>query len=110
VSEKNEVQAFKLSVDSEPLFAKIKSDSRSRIHDTAISAEALLPDGPYDLWRAGEQTRRRLKDLVGAFALSPQPPKMLNRGAILDTLILKCKEVLWTQTHPRSFGLTTRLG
>lgn len=91
VSEKNEVQAFKLSVDSGPLFAKIKSDSRSRIQDTAISAEALLPDGPYDLWRAGEKSRR-LKDLVGAFALSPQLPKMLNRGAILDTLILGCKE------------------
>ena len=65
--------------------------TRSRIQDTAVSAEALLPDGPYDLWREGEKSRR-LKDLVGAFALSPQLPKMLNRGAILETLVLGCKE------------------
>jgi hypothetical protein len=58
---------------------------------SVVTAEALLPDGPYDLWREGEKSRR-LKDLVGAFALSPQLPKMLNRSAILDTLVLGCKE------------------
>ena len=93
VSEKNEIQAFKITVDGPSLFANIKGDkdNRARIQDTAISAEALLPGGPYDLWRAGEKSRR-LNDLVGAFALSPQLPKMLNRRAILDTLILGCKE------------------
>ena len=91
VSDKNEVQAFKITVNGGPLFAKIKEDSRSRIQDTAVSADALLPEGPYDLWREGEKSRR-LKDLVGAFALSPQLPKMLNRRAILDTLVLGCKE------------------
>ncbi|MFZ0890375.1 MAG: DUF499 domain-containing protein [Candidatus Binataceae bacterium] len=91
VSEKNEIQAFKITVEGPSLFAKIKEDNRARIQDTAISAEALLPEGPYDLWREGEKSRR-LKDLVGAFALSPQLPKMLNRRAILDTLVLGCKE------------------
>ena len=91
VSEKNEIQAFKITVDGPSLFAKIKDDDRARIQDRAVSADALLPDGPYDLWRDGEKSRR-LKDLVGAFALSPQLPKMLNRRAILDTLILGCKE------------------
>jgi hypothetical protein len=91
VSDKNEVQAFKITVNGGPLFTKIKEDGRSRIQDTAVSADALLPEGPYDLWRAGEKSRR-LKDLVGAFALSPQLPKMLNRGAVLATLVLGCKE------------------
>ncbi|MGH7915240.1 MAG: hypothetical protein ACREPW_11430, partial [Candidatus Binataceae bacterium] len=91
VSEKNEIQAFKITIDGPSLFAKIKEDNRARIQDTAISAEALLPEGPYDLWREGEKSRR-LKDLVGAFALSPQLPKMLNIKAILDTLVLGCKE------------------
>ncbi len=91
VSEKNEVQAFKITVNGGPLFAKIKEDKRSRIQDTAIESAALLPGGPYDLWREGE-TSRRLNDLVGAFALSPQLPKMLNRKAILDTLLLGCKQ------------------
>ncbi len=93
VSEKNEVQAFKVAVEGPSLFACIKDDKdkRARIQDSAISAEALLPGGPYDLWREGE-TSRRLKDLAGAFALSPQLPKMLSRRAILDTLVRGCEE------------------
>ena len=51
-----------------------------------MSADALLPGGPYDLWRPGE-TARRIKDLVGAFAQVPKLPKMLRRGEILETLV-----------------------
>jgi len=91
VSEKNEVQAFKVTPGDEPLFQTIKSDSRSRIQDTAVTAEALLPGGPYELWKNGE-TSRRVKDLVGAFAQFPHLPKMLNRQAILETLINGCFE------------------
>ena len=92
VSNGNEVQAFKLSLDAtRPLFDQIKSDARCRIQETAVSYEALLPDGPYDLWRSGE-TSRRVKDLVGAFAQFPHLPKMLNRQAILDTLVEGCRE------------------
>ena len=91
VSEKNEIQAFKVTVGGDPLFKIIKDDPRARIQDTAVSADALLPGGPYDLWRAGE-TARRLKDLEGAFAQFPHLPKMLNRKAIHDTLVDGCSE------------------
>lgn len=94
VSDKNDVQAFKIAVGSDPLFHQIKSDPRSRIQDTAVSADALLPEGPYNLWRAGE-TSRRAKDLVGAFAQFPHLPKMLNRKAILDTVLGGCREGLF---------------
>ncbi len=90
VSEKNEVQAFKVVVTNDPLFNIIKNDKQARIQETAVSADALLPGGPYDLWREGETTRR-LKDLVGAFAQFSQLPKMLNRKAILDTLLDGCR-------------------
>lgn len=86
VNEANEVHAFKVSVGDAPLFQTIKSDPKSRIQDTPVTAEALLPDGPYNLWRKGETTRR-VKDLVGAFAQFPHLPKMLNRKAIMDTLV-----------------------
>jgi hypothetical protein len=91
VSEKNDVQAFKVTVGGEPLFTTIKKESRARIQETAISADALLPGGPYDLWREDE-TARRVKDLVGAFAQFPHLPKMLNRQAILDTVLEGCRE------------------
>jgi hypothetical protein len=81
-----DIQAFKISPSDEPLFMTIKRDSRSRIEDNPVSADALLPGGPYDLWQEG-QTSRRVKDLLGAFAQVPKLPKMLRRGEILATLV-----------------------
>lgn len=91
VNDKDEIQAFKVQVGDEPLFLTIKNDKRSRIQDTAISADAILPGGPYDLWREDEPSRR-VKDLVGAFARFAKLPKMLNRKAILDTIVSGCVE------------------
>ncbi len=92
VGAKNEIQAFKLTVNpGEPLFGQIQADTRSRIQATAVSADALLPEGPFNLWRTGETTRR-VKDLVGAFAQFPHLPKMLRRKEILDTLVQGARE------------------
>jgi len=90
VSDKDEVQAFKITVTDEHHFSTIKTDKRSRVQETAISAEALLPGGPYNLWHKGESSRR-VKDLAGAFAQIPHLPKMLKAGAILDTLANGCE-------------------
>ena len=91
LSEKNEVQALKVLPGEDSLFVRIKNTKQARIEETAVSAEALLPDGPYDLWHEGD-TARRVNDLVGAFAQLPRLPKMLNRGAILDTLLAGCRD------------------
>ena len=85
VNERNDIQAFKATVGAEALFATVKADRRARIQETAISAEAMLPGGPYDLWRDDEPSRR-VKDLVGAFAENPRLPKMLRHKEILDTI------------------------
>ena len=89
VSEKDDVQAFKITVTDDPHFETIKRDSRSRVQDTAVTAEALLPDCPYNLWKGGE-TSRRVKDLAGAFAQLPHLPKMLKSQAIVETLVDGC--------------------
>ena len=86
VSDANDIHAFKLAITDDPLFTVLKGDSRSRLQETKITAESMLPDGPYDLWREGE-TLRRVKDLAGAFAQLPHLPKMLNASAIVDTLV-----------------------
>lgn len=85
VNESNVIHAFKATIGAEALFPTIKGDRRARVQDTAISAEAMLPGGPYDLWRADEPSRR-VKDLTGAFAENPKLPKMLRRKEILDTI------------------------
>ena len=94
VNDRNDVQAFKVAVGDEPLFTTIKADRRARIQETAVSSEALMPGGPYDLWREGE-TSRRVKDLVGAFAQFPKLPKMLRRKEILDTVVEGVQEGIW---------------
>jgi hypothetical protein len=94
VNESNEVQAFRVAVDNEPLFLTIKADRRSRIQDTAISSEAMLPGGPYDLWREGEDSRP-VKDLVGAFSQFAKLPKMLHQREILDTVAQGIREGIW---------------
>ena len=100
VNENNEVHAFKLVVTEEPLFSIIKADKRARIQETAISSEAMLPDGPYDLWREGEQSRR-VKDLVGAFAQFPRLPKMLRTREILETVIQGVRNGIWVAQQVR---------
>ena len=94
VNESNEIHAFKVVVTDEPLFTTIKADKRSRIQETAISAEAMLPGGPYDLWREGERSRR-VRDLVGAFAQSPKLPKMLRSKGIMDTVEGGVQQGIW---------------
>ena len=89
VSDKDEAQAFKITVSDEAHFETIKRDPRARVQDTAITAEALLPEGPYNLWKGGE-TSRRVKDLAGAFAQLPHLPKMLKSQAIVETLVEGC--------------------
>ena len=94
VNENNEVQAFRVAVNNDPLFLTIKADRRSRIQETAISSEAMLPGGPYDLWREGENSRR-VRDLVGSFAQFAKLPKMLHQREILDTVAQGIREGIW---------------
>jgi hypothetical protein len=89
VNEKNEAFAFKITVTDDPHFGIVKADKRSRIQEKAVTAEALLPEGPYNLWRDNE-TARRVKDLAGAFAQMPHLPKMLKASAIIETLASGC--------------------
>ena len=93
-----------------PTFETIKRDSRSRVKDEKIEADALLPSGPYNLWKGGE-TSRRVKDLAGAFAQLPHLPKMLKSQAIIETLVEGCaKGNVRTQTHPAGPYVSVRGG
>lgn len=90
VNDGNDVAAYRINVDNDPLFPKMVADKRLRIESSAVNAEALLPGGPFDLWSAGDKARF-VKDLVGAFAATAKLPKMLNRAAILETLLQGCE-------------------
>ena len=86
VSAEGAEQAFKLPGAAGPLFLEIKGDERARIRETPVDAEALLPGGPYDLWREDEASRL-VKDLAGAFARYPHLPKMLKPAVVRETVL-----------------------
>jgi Protein of unknown function (DUF499) len=100
LSQKNEIVALKVAPGEDSLFVRIKNTPEARIMETEVSAEALLPDGPYDLWHEGD-TARRMNDLAGAFAQLPRLPKMLKRRAIVETLVAGCKSGLFVLRVPR---------
>ena len=85
LNEQGQTQAFRLPADGGPLFAQIKADERSRIKETAVDAEALLPDGPYDLWQENDD-ERFVSELVRAFARNPGLPKFLKANVVGDTI------------------------
>ena len=97
VDERNAVHAFRLPAGTGPLFAAIKNDERARIKETPVDAEALLPDGPYDLWREDDEARR-VEDLAGAFARFPRLPKVLSPKILLDTVLQGVERGLFVAT------------
>ena len=103
VNEAGDIHAFKIAVGDEHLFVTIKSDSRARIQETAISADAMLPDGPYDLWHEGEESRP-VSYLVGAFAQVPKLPKMLQQSKVRDTVAQGVLDGIWVARLRRPDG------
>ncbi len=96
-------QAFRLPADGGPLFTQIKGDERSRIKETAVDAEALLPDGPYDLWRESDEARF-VSELANAFARNPRLPKFLKANVVVDTIAQGIGRGLFVAELPRPDG------
>ena len=85
-AEDDSVKAFKVTVeDAKTLFQCIKDDRDSRIQETALDPDLILPGSSYDIWRSDEPTQR-VKTLVGAFFERSKLPKMLRRKELLDTV------------------------
>ena len=85
--------AFRVIPDSVSLFGVISKHPQARIKEDAINTEALLPDSgsQMELFRRGEESRP-LNYLVDAFASDVRLPKLLNQGAILETLLQGCRQ------------------
>ncbi|WP_420636577.1 hypothetical protein [Candidatus Palauibacter sp.] len=103
VNVENEVHAFKLPASGQPLFEEVKRHDKSRITDTPINAEALLPGGPYDLWREGDESRFA-SHLAGAFARYPRLPKVLQPKLVTDTVFAGVRDGLFVARLGRPDG------
>lgn len=103
VGRDGEAEAFKVPAGEASLFAQIKNHDASRIKDSAITPETILPEGPYDLWREDEE-ERRVAHITEAFAQQPKLPKMLNPEGIYDTIALGCEQGTFVLKLPRPDG------
>lgn len=103
VNEANQVHAFKLPASGRPLFEEIKAHRKARITDTPVNAEALLPDGPYDLWREGEESRFA-NQLAESFARYPHLPKVLRPKLVTDTVFAGVRQGLFVALLSRPDG------
>ena len=84
--ERNRVSAFKLRAEDGPLFPRIQQDERSRIQATAVAPAALLPGGPYALWKE-EDSSRRVAELADSFARYSRLPKLLRPEVVRETVL-----------------------
>ena len=99
----NRAQAFRLSAAGGPLFAQIKQDARSRIQETAVEPAALLPGGPYELWKDDEPSRR-VAELANSFARYARLPKLLRPEVVRDTVLRGVEEGLFVARVARPDG------
>ncbi len=103
VNEQNEVHAFKLPGSDRPLFEEVKGDERARIVDTPVNPEALLPDGPYDLWDEGDEARLA-SQLNDAFARFSRLPKVLKPELVTGTVLRGVRNGLFVARLKRPDG------
>jgi hypothetical protein len=94
--------SFKVT-PGESLFEQIKNHPKSRIQETEITAEALLPGGPYNLWQEGESDRR-VNVMMNAFADDTKLPKMLRPEAVRDTVAQGCENGIFVIRATRPDG------
>lgn len=90
-TKKGEPEALLIPDDGISLFSSFKADARLNIQEKPITADTILPDGPYQVW-SNEETARSVKHIVDAFAQQPRLPKMLNRQSLLDTIADGCEQ------------------
>lgn len=103
-AEDDSIKAFKVSLDDgKTLFQSIKDDKDSRIQETALDPDLMLPGSSYDIWRADEPTQR-VKTLVGAFFERSKLPKMLRRKELLDTVANGAEQGRFVLRLPRPDG------
>ena len=103
VDEANQIHAFKLPASGEPLFAEVKAHRKARMKDTPVNAEALVPDGPYDLWREGEEARFA-NQLSESFARYPYLPKVLRPKLVTETVLAGVRQGFFVARLARRDG------
>jgi len=87
LDENGKISLKKLPHSKEIPFEKVKTTlvNEDRLLVKTLDLPLLLPGSFYKLWREGEK-RKKISDLISAFAQFPRLPKILSSQTILDTI------------------------
>lgn len=93
VDERGHVEGKALPSGLEPPFDRIKKllTESERLLTSTLDPELLLPESYLELWGPNE-TYKRARDLISAFAQFPRLPRLLRPRALLDTLARGVRE------------------
>jgi hypothetical protein len=79
------VQSKKITLGAQSLLATLLQEPALRLFKEKIDAEAIMPNGLYPVWSAGDASIR-VKDLYQEFGKEHRLPKLLSSNTVLSTI------------------------
>jgi hypothetical protein len=80
------VQAKKITLGAQSLLMTLLQEPALRLFREKIDAEAIMPNGLYPAWPAGDPSVR-VRDLYQEFGRQPSFPKLLSARTVLNTIV-----------------------
>lgn len=85
VEKDGSIQAKKITLGAQSLFATLLQESPLRLFRQKIDAEAIMPNGLYPVWPTTD-SHIRVADLYQQFGRDPRLPKLLSGRTVLNTI------------------------
>jgi hypothetical protein len=79
------IQSKKITLGAQSLFATLLQESSLRLFRDKIDAEAIMPNGLFPVWPAGD-SHIRVSELYQEFGKDPRLPKLLSAKTVLNTI------------------------
>jgi hypothetical protein len=79
------IQAKKITLGAQSLFATLLQESSLRLFREKIDAQAIMPGGLYPVWPPSD-SHMRVSDLYQQFGRDPRLPKLLSQRTVLNTI------------------------
>ena len=103
VDKDGSVQSKKITLGAQSLFSTLLQESALRLFKEKIDAEAIMPNGFYPVWPAGESSIQ-VSDLYQEFGRDHRLPKLLSGKTVLTTIEDAVRRGLLAIRYSRSDG------
>lgn len=95
------IQARKITLGAQSLFATLLQETALRLFREKIDAGAIMPNGLYPVW-PGSDPQVRVSDLYQQFGRDPRLPKLLSEKTVINTIEDAVRRGVLTLRYVRS--------